>query len=32
MLAVLSEDDDPGWAMGTITKMVQQPMERFWQK
>jgi len=28
----LSEDDEPGWVMGTITKMVQQRMERFWQK
>jgi len=28
----LSEDDEPGWAMGTITKMVQQRMERFRQK
>jgi hypothetical protein len=28
----LSEDDDPGWVMGTITKTVQQRMERFRQK
>jgi len=28
----LSEDDEPGWVMGTITKMVQQLMERFRQK
>ena len=28
----LSEDDEPGWVMGTITKMVQQNMERFRQK
>jgi hypothetical protein len=28
----LSEDDKPGWVMGTITKMVQQHMERFRQK
>jgi hypothetical protein len=28
----LSEDDEPGWVMGTITKTVQQRMERFWQK
>jgi len=27
----LSEDDEPGWVMGTITKTVQQRMERFWQ-
>ena len=25
----LSEDDEPGWVMGTITKTVQQRMERF---
>jgi hypothetical protein len=25
----LSEDDEPGWVMGTITKTVQQHMERF---
>jgi hypothetical protein len=28
----LSIDDEPGWVRGTITKMVQQRMERFWQK
>jgi len=28
----VSEDDEPGWVMGTITKMVQQRMERFRQK
>jgi len=28
----LSEDDEPGWVMGTITKMEQQRMERFRQK
>jgi len=28
----LSEDDEPGWVMGTITKTVQQRMEWFWQK
>jgi hypothetical protein len=28
----LSEDDEPGWVMGTISKMVQQPMESFRQK
>jgi len=28
----LSEDDEPGWVMGTITKTVQQCMERFQQK
>jgi hypothetical protein len=27
----LREDDKPGWVMGTITKMVQLHMERFWQ-
>jgi hypothetical protein len=27
----LSEDDEPGWVMGTITKTVQQRMERFRQ-
>jgi len=25
----LSEDDEPGWVTGTMTKMVQQQMERF---
>jgi len=28
----LSEDDEPGWVMCTITKMVQQRMESFRQK
>jgi len=28
----LGEDDEPGWVMGTITKTVQQRMERFRQK
>jgi len=28
----LSEDDKPGWVMGTITQTVQQRMERFRQK
>jgi len=28
----LSEDDKPSWVMGTITKTVQQPMERFLPK
>jgi len=28
----LSEDDEPSWVMGTITKMVQHHMERWWQK
>jgi len=27
----LREDDEPGWVMGTISKMVQQRMERFRQ-
>jgi hypothetical protein len=27
-----SEDDEPSWVMGTITKTVQQRMERFRQK
>jgi hypothetical protein len=27
----LSEDDKPGWVMRTMTKTVQQRMERFWQ-
>jgi len=30
-LGKLSEDDEPGWVMGTISKTVQQPMESFWQ-
>jgi hypothetical protein len=28
----LSENDEPGWVMGTITNTVQQRMERLWQK
>jgi len=28
----LSEDDKPGWVMGTISKTVQQRMESFRQK
>jgi len=28
----LSEDYEPGWVMGTISKMLQQRMERFRQK
>jgi len=28
----LSEDDEPGWVMGTISKTVQQRMERFREK
>jgi len=28
----LSEDDEPSWVIGTITKTVQQHMERFRQK
>ena len=28
----LSEDDEPGWVIGTITKTVQQRMETYWQK
>jgi len=28
----LSEDDEPGWVMGTISKSVQRRMERCWQK
>jgi len=28
----LSKEDEPGWVMGTITKTVQQRMERFRQK
>jgi len=30
--AKLSEDDEPSWVMGTISKTVQQGMERFRQK
>jgi len=28
----LSEDNKPGWVMGTISKTVQRRMQRFWQK
>jgi hypothetical protein len=28
----LSEDDEPGWVMGTITNTVQQRLERFRQE
>ena len=28
----LSEDDEPTWVVGTISRMVQQRMERFQQK
>jgi hypothetical protein len=28
----LSKHDEPSWVMGTISNMVQQHMERFWQK
>ena len=28
----LSEDDEPGWVMGTMSKMVLHRMESFWQK
>jgi len=31
-LVMLSEDDEPGWVMGTISIMVQQRMESFRQK
>jgi len=31
-LGKLSEDDEPGWGMGTISKTVQHRMERFQQK
>jgi len=31
-LGNLSEDDEPGWVMGTISKMVKQRMENFRQK
>jgi len=31
-LSKLSEDDEPGWVMGTILKTVQHRMERFRQK
>jgi len=28
----LSDDDEPGWVMGTISKTVQYRMDSFWQK
>ena len=31
-LRMLSDDDEPGWVMGTISKTVQHRMESFWQK
>ena len=31
-LGKLSEDDEPGWVMGTISKTVQHGMESFQQK
>jgi len=31
-LGKLSEDDEPGWVMGTISKTVPHRMESFWQK
>jgi len=31
-LGMLSEDDEPGWVMGTLSKMVQHHMESFRQK
>ena len=31
-LVKLSEDDEPGWVMGTISQMVQYHMQRFRQK
>jgi len=31
-LGKLSDDDEPGWVMGTITTAVQHRMESFWQK
>jgi len=31
-LGKISEDDEPGWVMGTISKTVQHRMERFRQK
>jgi len=32
VLGKLSEDDEPGWVMSTISKMVQHHMERYRQK
>jgi len=31
-LGMLSNDDEPGWMMGTITKSVQHHLERFRRK
>jgi len=31
-LGKLSDDDEPGWVMGTISKTVQHRLESFWQK
>jgi len=31
-LGKLSEDDEPGWVMGTISKTVQHRMDSYWQK
>jgi hypothetical protein len=31
-LGKLREDDEPGWVMGTISKLGQHYMDRFWQK
>jgi hypothetical protein len=31
-LGMLSDDDEPGWVMGTISKTVQHRMQSFWQK
>jgi hypothetical protein len=28
----LSKDDKPSWVIGTITKLVEQCMQRFWQR
>ena len=32
VLGKLSKDDEPGWVVGTLSKMVQQRMKRYWQK
>jgi len=31
-LCKLSDDDEPGWVMGTISETVQHSKESFWQK
>ena len=31
-LGKLSDDDEPGWVLGTISKTVQHRMQSFWQK